>query len=338
MLFASATKHSAVLTTTERSCISVEHLMSKTLCIPSTVSLVGLVIVTVLNSGSAAAQPETAEQFAVAHEDKPDEVLSLAISAGGVLAHGNTRSWTANAGTKLRLVRDRHGLSLDWTFAYGRADLTPNDDAVGYEDTVRNSNARLRYDFFFTEHNAVFAAVAHRWDTFAGLDTRLQGQIGYLRTFVSGGKHRLWGEIGYDVTWDNFDPEAIQDPATEGDVLCDPMQGAPADVAARPEICQYPDTQVVHAARAYVGYENSLNEAVQVNAGLEALLNLQEPKDLRLNFDAGITSSLYDALSLELKLKVLFDNVPVPDKQKTDLLVTLNLVYTVDQADPEEDE
>lgn len=283
---------------------------------------------------TASAQPADPAQLTErVNEDRPEEdVTSWALSAGAVINTGNTRSWMLNAGTNFRIVRGRHALGAEWAFNYGRANL-PNDDRDAYVDTVRNSNARLRYDFYLTKLDALFLAVAHRWDTFAGLDTRLQLQGGYLRNFFKESNHRSWVELGYDMTYDNFDPEAIQDPNTAGNVQCDPSLGAPMNVADRPEICQADTTQLVHAARVYLGYENALNENVRFLTGLEALLNLQEIEDLRLNFDAALRSTIVDSLQVELKFKLLFDNVPAlqgdgTSREKLDTNTTISLIYT----------
>ncbi len=286
------------------------------------------VAIAVLCAAPAAAQPEAAAEFAQEHEDKPDEALTFSASLGMVYASGNTNAWTLNGGTQFRLVRDRHAFSFDWTMAYGRADLTPLDDTTGFEDTVRNSNARARYDFYLTRMDALFVALAHRWDTFAGLDTRLQTQVGYLRNIIQEDKHRLWTEVGYDFTYDNYVP--TQDPDTAMLAECDPAMGAPMDVEDRPANCII-EGQNVHAARAYVGYDNHLASAVHFTAGLEALFNLQDGDDIRLNLDAAVVSSLSDLFKLEVKFKLLFDNVPVPGRVRTDTLLTVNLVFAWEQ-------
>lgn len=281
--------------------------------------MLAAVALTVATPALTHAQADDAAQFTQqADTDKPAEELDWNLSAGGVFASGNTRSWTLNAGTAFKLIRGRHGLSLNWTLAYGRADLTPTDGTDDYQDTVRNSNARVRYDLYLTRMDALFAAVAHRWDTFAGLDTRLQGQLGYLRNIFAEENHRLWGEIGYDLTWDDFDPDPLLDPDDPTIVL--------------------DGTQIVHAARAYVGYDNELNDNVHFTTGLEALFNLQQGEDIRLNFDAALQATLVGSLSLELKFKLLFDNVPVPGKVETDTLTTVNLVYTLVHEDAPADE
>ena len=71
------------------------------------------------------------------------------------------------------------------------------------EETVKNLNAKLRYDYYLTLMDALFVAIVLRWDEFAGLDLRVQGQLGYLRNFLRKDGHRFWGEVGYDLTVDN---------------------------------------------------------------------------------------------------------------------------------------
>ncbi len=273
----------------------------------------------------AAAQPANAEQFteSVSDEAPEEDTTSWAASAGGVFNTGNTRSWTLNAGTNFRLVRGRHAIGGEWAFNYGRADL-PDDMADAYEETVRNSNARLRYDFFVTENNAIFAAAAHRWDTFAGLDTRLQGQIGYLRNFLKTENHRIWGEIGYDFTYDNlYQAATLQDPETADNPLC-----ADATRNQNADLCHY-RYDTIHAARLYVGFDHQPHDNVRFILGAEGLLNFEDIEDLRLNVDAAFRSTITGNLQFEAKLKLLFDNVPVPGRENLDTTTTLSLIYTL---------
>ena len=280
-------------------------------------------------ASTALAQPAASESFTESHEDKPDEMLGWRASAGAVWASGNTNAWTLNAGTAFGIVRGRHGFGFDWTFAYGRADPDPSDDTEEMVDAVRSSLARARYDFYLTRMDALFLSVVHRWDTFAGLDTRLQLQAGYLRNFFLEEKHRFWGEVGYDFTYDDYTP--TQDPSNAMVPACDPAMGAPADVADRPSVCLL-EGERVHAARAYLGYDNQLNELVLLTTGLEALFNLTDANDIRLNFDVAITSTLTTMLKLELKFRLLFDNEPVPGKESYDSLLTASLVFSLGDA------
>lgn len=300
-----------------------------------TTSILSLLLVTVLGTSVAYAQPAAPAQLTerVAEAPPSEDLTTWGLSAGAVISTGNTRSWTANAGTNFRLVRGRSSVGLEWAFNYGRANLAGDAPDRGYVDTVRNSNAKLRYDFFLTPMDALFAATAHRWDTFAGLDTRLQLQAGYLRNFLKEENHRAWGEVGYDMTFDNFDPEAVQDPSRSADPMCDPAL-VPFVSDRRENGCFLDGTQVVHAARIFLGYENALNENVRFLTGLETLLNFQEIEDLRLNFDAALRSTIAGSLQVEIKFKLLFDNVPAvradgTDFEKLDTTTTISLIYTL---------
>lgn len=258
-----------------------------------------------LGASSAAAQEQHTE--AVAEAAPEEDVTTWSLAAGGLLNTGNTRSWQLNAGTELRLVRGQHAFEARAGLNYGQADL-PDDGDDSYQDTVRNSTARARYDYFLTPNDALFAALAHRWDTFAGLDTRLQAQAGYLRNLFKEENHRLWGEVGYDFTYDNFDPDPLIDPDTM------------MELRGHAEL---------HSARLFLGYDNQLNPAVRFNTGIEALFNFEEGDDVRLAWESALRSTLVGQLQLELAFTLQFDNVPVPGAEKVDTTTRLSLIYAL---------
>lgn len=260
-----------------------------------------------LLTGPAAVSAQDQHTEAATDEAPDEDETAWALSAGGVFNSGNTRSWQVGAGTALRLVRNIHQFELTGDFAYGQA--APADDAsADLEDTMRNLNARARYDLFFTENDAVFIAEQYRWDTFAGLDTRLQTQLGYLRNFLSVEKHRLWSEIGYDFTYDNLHPDPLIDPDT----------GLPLSGTAN-----------VHSARAFLGYDNQLNDFAVLLLGVEALFNVEDGEDVRLAFDAAFRSTIAERLQLELKFSLKFDNQPVPGAEEVDTTTRVNIIFSL---------
>jgi putative salt-induced outer membrane protein YdiY len=269
-----------------------------------------LTAVLVLASASARAQPTDAPHHAekVAAEPFQKDVTTFSASLGGSLNTGNTQAMLLNAGTVFAIVRGRHGLGLSMDFAYGRANL-PSDTVDALVDTARNLRSRGRYDLFLTEMDALFLAGVYRWDTFAGLDARLSGQVGYLRNLLKQDEVRLWGELGYDLTYDNFDPDPLRDPN---------------NASVRLKGYQY-----THSARLFLGYDYKLNTAVALLAGAEGLLNVERPKDFRFNFDVAVRSSIIGRLQLELKLSMQLDTEPVPGKEKLDAQTKANLIYTL---------
>ena len=66
----------------------------------------------------------------------------------------------------------------------------------------------------------------------------------------------------------------------------------------------------------------------------EALLNLEEPEDLRINYDAALRSTIAGSLQVEIKFKLLYDNVPAlqadgTEREKIDTTTTISLIYTL---------
>jgi putative salt-induced outer membrane protein YdiY len=266
-------------------------------------------------AGGALAQPAAIEQHteAVVADEFQADVTTLNASLGGSLNTGNTEAWTLTTGSAFVLVRDRHGLALNMDFAYGRANVAEAEGEPEVDelvDTVRALRTKGRYDLFITPMDSIFAASAYRWDTFAGLDARVQGQLGYMRSFFKVPDHRFWGELGYDITYDNYDPDPLlADPA-------DPMSVLPGD-------------EVVHSVRGFLGYDNKVNAALTFITGLEGLLNVEDTKDLRVNWDNALRSAVSGALQLEVKFSLQLDTQQVPGTEKVDTATTLTLIYTL---------
>ena len=124
--------------------------------------------------------------------------------------------------------------------------------------TAFNVNAKLRYDFYITDMDAIFAAVAYRHDRFAGLEHRVQGQLGYLRNIFREKNHRFWGELGGDVTYDYQYIDDGMSNITFGE-------------------------ETVFSIRAFIGYDNKLSETLTYTTGLEVLWPPTNTNNTRVN-------------------------------------------------------
>lgn len=260
-------------------------------------------------ASTASAQPAAVEQYT--EKIKVDvfqaDVTTLTASLGAAVNTGNTEAWQINTGSDFALVRGRHGFAANMAFAYGRANV-PSDTKDALVDTVRNLKTKARYDFFLTPMDALFLAAAYRWDTFSGLDARVQGQVGYMRNFFKVEKHRFWGELGYDLTYDNYDPDPLRDPMTNA-VL--------------------PGDDVVHSARLFLGYDNQLSEKLTYLTGIEGLINVEDTDDVRVAWDNALRSAIGGGFQVELKLSIAADLQPVPGAKKVDTTTLINLLYTL---------
>jgi putative salt-induced outer membrane protein YdiY len=90
------------------------------------------------------------------------------------------------------------------------------------------------------------------------------------------------------------------------------------------------ESQVIHSARLFVGYENRLNEAVSLLTGIEGLLNVEEPENSRVNFNAALNSKLGGGLSVELRFMLMYDREAAERGRETvDTTTLANLVYSL---------
>jgi putative salt-induced outer membrane protein YdiY len=277
----------------------------------STLLLCGPLLVALSASAARAqeiAASEAHSEAAKLTEPFQADVTTLNASLGAALNTGNTEAWQLNTGSQFDLVRGRHGFSLMMAFAYGRANV-PDDTVDALVDTVRNLRTRARYDFFLTPMDALFLAAVYRWDTFAGLDMRAQGQVGYMRNFIKEEKQRFWGEAGYDLTYDNYDPDPLPNPDVTGAFL--------------------DGDDVVHSARFFLGYDNQISATLTYLTGVEALVNVEELEDVRFTWDNALRSSIGGGFDLELKLTIGLDTQPVPGAEKVDTATIVNLIYTL---------
>lgn len=272
----------------------------------------GVLLLALVCATTTHAQPTDAPHSGkVSLDEFQKEATSFSTSFGGALSSGNTQSMQATVGSAFGMIRDRHALDLSMDFAYGRARPKVSEPMV---DTARNLRSRGRYALFLSTMDALFVAGMYRWDTFAGLDARLQGQVGYMRNLYTADKLRLWGELGYDLTYENYDPDPLPDPANASRFI--------------------KGYKYLHSARLFLGYDNQINPMMVVLMGVEGLLNVEEPSDSRVNVDLALRSVVIDRLQLEFKAIVQIDTKPAPrpagqELYKYDGILKLNLIYTL---------
>lgn len=249
---------------------------------------------------------ETAEELRQLQKVPGEDELAWTASAGGTLNTGNTKQWNTNAATTFRYASRYHLVDATAQFNYGRAVLLDAPEE-GFRDTVRKFSSRARYGYHLTHYDALFVGTGFRWDTFAGLEARVQGQAGYLRYFLRADAHRLWGEVGYDFTYDNFYPNPLRDEM--GFIL--------------------PGSRRVHSGRVFLGYENRLNAAVSFLTGAEVLVSILQPENTRLRWDNALTSQLVDRFAVELRFLLEYENLPPAGRVKLDTTTLVNLVVTL---------
>jgi putative salt-induced outer membrane protein YdiY len=273
-------------------------------------SVVSVLVLLAPAAGRAQTTPPVQQHTEHVATAPADQETVWTVSAGAVLNTGNTRSVAANLGSRLSLKRSTNVIAAEVAAVYGSASVRADDGHFhGWSVNTESLAGKARYDRFFTHDDAAFAALAGTRDRFAGLDLRFQVQVGYLRNlFDVEEKHRLWGEIGYDFTFDNFDPDPLLDPDTGN---------------------RLDGTEALHSVRAFVGYDNHLDEHVTFLTGLESLFDVQDADNVRLNWASELRSKVGGNFQVGLTFTLHFDNVPVPGTEKLDTITVVNLLYSL---------
>ena len=245
-------------------------------------------------------------QAAATTDAAAKEETELQLSAGGLSASGNSTSTAMTGAGMLRLRRADNQYSANFAANYARAAASKDEPT---ETSVSNIQGRVRYDRYLSDTVSLFVAETGRRDRFQGLTLRLNFDPGVAYYFFDYENHRLVGELGYDFQYDVRRDETIAESAAQG--------------------INVDKTEVEHSGRAFVGYENKLNQAVSFVTGLEYIQSILEAERWRLNWDLGVTSSIAESFSLAATFSLRYDNSPLPGIEKTDTTTALSLVYTL---------
>ncbi|HEU4405608.1 MAG TPA: DUF481 domain-containing protein [Polyangiaceae bacterium] len=248
------------------------------------------------------------------------DATELAVAAGTLVSTGNARLWAVTSSGKFRLRRGEDQVSAAAAFNYARAAAPPDGPM---RTSVENVQGLARYDRFLGDV-ALFLQAQGRRNRFQGLDLRLNVDPGVGYYFVNQQDTLLWVEAGYDLLFDVRREEA----RVPLDAAGQPVPGAPL----------LDQTQTVHSARLFAGYELALDTGFKLSAGLEYLQGLaatgrqpgQSATEIyRLNGSIAAQAKIQGNLSMSLAFTGRYDNGALPGKEKLDTITSANLVYTL---------
>jgi putative salt-induced outer membrane protein len=249
----------------------------------------------------------TTEGFAaVVKPGEENDTTQFEVSAGSLISAGNTESFAFTSASRFKLRRTIHQFGSDAAVNVARS--APASDS-GMRTTVENFQGRVRYDLFFADKLAGFTAVSARRDRFQGLDLRLNISPGLAYYFIDAPSHQLSGELGYDFQYDVRREETINEAFVDGTVV--------------------DKTEARHNARSMVSYSNQINAAVSFDTALEYLQSVQKSEQWRLNYTAGLSSSISGRFSLATTFSLRYDNAPLPGVEELDLVNAVSLVVSL---------
>lgn len=246
-------------------------------------------------------------------EDDPTHLTELSIIGGGLFSAGNSRTVALTSGLKFRIRREQHQVTAQGAVNFARG----GSRGEAMDTTVENYQGLLRYDYFLSERVSLFVQGTGRRDRFQGLNLRLNVDPGVAYYFINTKKHRLQGEVGYDLQHDIRRDDALEQPLPD-----DAEPGTPPP----PPLDK---TQTLHNARLFLGYENKLRKEVAVIASAEYLQNFADAERFRLIFDLGLKSNISDSFAVATTYTLRYENRPLPNVERADSIASVNLVYTL---------
>ncbi len=254
---------------------------------------------------------------ATAAAPKAEERLdgtTASVSAGGMMATGNSRqtALTANAVFETRFDANGIGFSLLGNYARGAAPGEP------VEVTTENIQGRLRYDRYLVERLSLFLINTGRRDRFQGLDFRYNLDPGVKYLVVKAPPTSFWGELGYDFQYDVRNDDARVELDGAGNPVLDPATGQPLLLDK---------TATDHSARVFLGLTQAFNTEVTFSAGIEYLQSVIDSERARINGDALLAAQIGGGLSFGLGFSARYDHAPLPGKETLDTSTTVSLIY-----------
>lgn len=167
----------------------------------------------------------------------------------------------------------------------------------GESDGEKNAESyftELRLDYLFTEQFYSYAMGGWMKDEFAGIDSKYYLGPGAGYKFLTGPKHLLLGEVGFNYVTEDYTNDTNEDY----------IQG-----------------------RAFAKYEYAFTEKNKFSQSLEYLYDFDDSENYNVNSETALISALSDYLSLKTSYVVKYDNKPVPETlEETDTILGVTLV------------
>lgn len=202
---------------------------------------------------------------------------------------GNSESQTVGGNALLGWKEATNQVQWKTIGAYGRAKV----GGVSQTNT-ENLNTELRYDRFINDAMSVFILGNLGFDRPAGLDLKSGGAIGFAHRLIVGPPHALRYEVG---------PDYSHEERTDG------------------------SSDDIFSGRGFVGYAYAFSEHVSFGEDFEALVNLAESSDTRLNSLTYLKAKMTDIVAFQAGFNARADFEPVPGFDEWDTTTTVGLIF-----------
>ncbi len=203
---------------------------------------------------------------------------------GVVITGGNTDTQIYNGKTLSTWAKDNNKVTFGGHYMLG---------TTSEELSARNWDLNAKYTRQINPKLGAFVGAIVEGDKFAGIDRRINLDLGASYSFFKDDTSSLFGEAGYRYR-------------TEKNLL-----GATLNQSQ---------------ARLYVEGTKAKNKDLFGKLWVEYLPNFTDSDDWQLNFEPSLNFNLMSNLALKLGYLGRYDNEPVSGKKKFDFLYTTSLI------------
>ena len=216
----------------------------------------------------------------------PAVVTKATADLGFVQTSGNTEVTTLNLGEKLTQQRGRLTVQQGFVIVYGKQ-----------RDSVITSylGANVRADYKIDKVLAAFAGVGFDRNRFAGIERRLEQQLGIQARLLAGAMDTLRVEGGGSL---------MQQVGTNGTKSDFP------------------------AARAAAAWRHGFSPKAYFNQNVEYIPNLKDNQDWRMNSESSVVAPISANIGLKISYVIRFDNLPQAGFADLDKLFTTGVQIT----------
>jgi hypothetical protein len=236
----------------------------------------------------------------------------LSGQLGGSWSTGNSKTYSTNFQLRVSHRQDKHELTWSGIVNYGhataqRVEDDDNPDAPEYKiKTDSLYYTRLRYDFFVSEHNALFLGALAFRDTSSGFRSRLSPYAGYQHTWVATEPFEFWTDVGYRLA---------------REVLF-------LDQKARDD--GFAETRWVHGPLLTLGISSELGKTLDLDVVVEAQQALNRERDFRVFSTTNLTNRIGKGFSLGMNFNLRYNRETIGAREP--LYSQLQVVGILDQV------
>lgn len=163
------------------------------------------------------------------------------------------------------------------------------------DTTASDWKARGRGDYMVNDQMSIYGLMGWQRNRFAGIERRFDEGVGVAYKVIDAKPSHLTAEAGLGLN----------------------QQKSTADV-----------TDNFLSARLAGLYRHDIGDKAYFSQMVEALPNLSDGDDLRINSESALIAPLSDWVSLSIGLVVKYDGLPEPGFKKTDRIITTGLRFT----------